>query len=91
MQYITVVFNLYMNADLFFMKCDDRLIVGNYVGAPFLDVSHAYLWHILKNTFPQQYEVYKDGWQLIPNTGLIRRWILTFKDGKCINKEITES
>ena len=84
------------NKNLFFAKMDDKIIAalhGEYEGYYEMTKSdlfmlEKYAWGVYKQIFPSQYWDYLNNAEKICNIYYNQpKWILTFKDGICIEKK----
>lgn len=88
LKYENDTFPIEMGGDFFVMKCDNILAVGYYYGPLIVRAKEGYIWNYLKKSYPEQYYDYLEGVVSAPVTGLSETCVLTFRNGKLMDRQI---
>jgi hypothetical protein len=86
--YATSAFGLIITPSTFYTKVDEEVIAFSYDGVQEIGLSESLAWEYLKEVFPEEFNYYQVNNDYPPpptSRGVF--WILTFKEGKLIEKQ----
>ncbi len=88
LNYAISAFGLINTPSTFYVKTNEGLIAFSYAGVKEIGLSESLAWEYLKEIFPEEYKYYQDNNDYPPPpTSREIVWILTFKEGKLIEKQ----